>query len=159
MRAVTADDAGAPRTVLRGTLRDGLRVVIRSLVAADRDDVEHGFGELSERTKNLRFMTGKDHLSQRTLDSLVDQVDQVDHVAVAMWWERTTQADVLLGEGRFIRLTDDPDCADVAVTVADERTGRAAARCSCSRSPCAPARRGSTGSPRRCRRTTSPRTD
>jgi RimJ/RimL family protein N-acetyltransferase len=90
----------------------------------DRDDVEHGFGELSERTKNLRFMTGKDHLSKSTLDSLVDQVDQVDHVAVAMWWERTSQADVLLGEGRFIRLADDPDCADVAVTMADELHGQ-----------------------------------
>ena len=118
------DDVGAPRTVLRGTLRDGLRVVIRSLVPADRDDVEHGFGELSERTKNLRFMTGKDHLSQRTLDSLVDQVDQHDHVAVAMWWERSSQADVLLGEGRFIRLKDDPSCADVAVTMADELHGQ-----------------------------------
>jgi len=122
--AVVADDVGAPRTVLRGTLRDGLRVVIRSLVPADRDDVEHGFGELSERTKNLRFMTGKDHLSQRTLDSLVDQVDQHDHVAVAMWWERSSQADVLLGEGRFIRLKDDPSCADVAVTMADELHGQ-----------------------------------
>jgi RimJ/RimL family protein N-acetyltransferase len=121
---VTADDVGVPRTVLRGTLRDGLRVVIKSLVPADRDDVEHGFGELSERTKNLRFMTGKDHLSQRTLDSLVDQVDQHDHVAVAMWWERTSQADVLLGEGRFIRLKDDPDCADIAVTMADELHGQ-----------------------------------
>jgi RimJ/RimL family protein N-acetyltransferase len=110
--------------VLRGTLRDGLCVVIRSLVAADRDDVEHGFGELSERTKNLRFMTGKDHLSQRTLDSLVDRVDQHDHVAVAMWWERSSQADVLLGEGRFIRLKDDPSCADVAVTMADELHGQ-----------------------------------
>jgi len=122
--AVVEDDVGAPRTVLRGTLRDGLRVVIRSLVPADRDDVEHGFGELSERTKNLRFMTGKDHLSQRTLDSLVDRVDQHDHVAVAMWWERSSQADVLLGEGRFIRLKDDPSCADVAVTMADELHGQ-----------------------------------
>ena len=124
MSAVVADDVGAPRTVLRGTLRDGLRVVIRSLVPADRDDLEHGFGELSERTKNLRFMTGKDHLSQRTLDSLVDQVDQHDHVAVVMWWERSSQADVLLGEGRFIRLKDDPSCADVAVTMADELHGQ-----------------------------------
>jgi len=124
VKAVVDDDLGAPRTVLSGTLRDGLRVVIRSLVPADRDDVEHGFGELSERTKNLRFMTGKDHLSKRTLDSLVDDVDQHDHVAVAMWWERSSQADVLLGEGRFIRLVDDPECADVAVTMADELHGQ-----------------------------------
>jgi RimJ/RimL family protein N-acetyltransferase len=41
-----------------------------------------------------------------------------------MWWERTSQADVLLGEGRFIRLKDDPDCADVAVTMADQLHGQ-----------------------------------
>jgi RimJ/RimL family protein N-acetyltransferase len=51
-------------------------------------------------------------------------VDQHDHVAVAMWWERTSQADVLLGEGRFIRLKGDPSCADVAVTMADELHGQ-----------------------------------
>ena len=43
--------------------------------------------------------------------------------------ERTSQADVLLGEGRFIRLKSDPDCADVAVTMADEFTARVAAPC------------------------------
>ena len=118
------DDPGAARTVLTGTLRDGLRVVVRSLVPEDRADVEQGFAELSERTKNLRFLAGKDHLSQRGLDTLVDDVDQHDHVAVALWWERTSQPDVLVGEGRFIRLNDDPECADVAVTVADELQGQ-----------------------------------
>lgn len=120
----TGDDPEAARTVLTGTLRDGLRVVVRSLVAEDREDVEQGFAELSERTKNLRFLTGKDHLSRRGLDTLVDDVDQHDHVAVALWWERTSQPDVLVGEGRFIRLKDDPECADVAVTVADELQGQ-----------------------------------
>jgi RimJ/RimL family protein N-acetyltransferase len=121
---VTHDELAATRTVLTGTLRDGLRVVIRSLLPEDREDVRVGFIELSERTKNLRFLTGKDHLSSRSLDSLVDQVDQHDHVAVAMWWERSKQPDILLGEGRFIRLRDDPDCAEVAVTMADVLHGQ-----------------------------------
>lgn len=121
---MSADDPEHGGTVLHGTLRDGLRVVVRSLVPSDRDDVAHGFDELSERSRNLRFLAGKDHLSRRGLDALVDQVDQHDHVAVAMWWERTSRPDVLLGEGRFIRLADDPECAEVAVTVADELHGQ-----------------------------------
>jgi len=119
-------DDGARRTVLTGTLRDGLRVVITTLVADDRDDVAHGFDELSDRTKYLRFLTAKDHLSQRSLTRLVDDVDGHDHVALALWWERHSTADVLLGDARFIRLVDDPDCADVAVTVADVIQGQGA---------------------------------
>ena len=117
-------DPEPSREVLRGTLRDGLRVVVRPLLPSDRDDVAHGFEELSERTKNLRFLAGKDHLSRRGLDALVDGVDQHDHVAVALWWERTSRSDVLLGEGRFIRLESDPACAEVAVTMADQLQGQ-----------------------------------
>jgi hypothetical protein len=40
-----------------------------------------------------------------------------------MWWERRSQPDVLLGEGRFIRLKDDPYCADIAVSMTDALHG------------------------------------
>ena len=117
-------DDGARRTVLTGTLHDGLRVVVTTLVADDRDDVAHGFDALSDRTRYLRFLTAKHHLSQRSLARLVDDVDGHDHVALALWWQRQSTSDVLLGDARFIRLVDDPECADVAVTMADELHGQ-----------------------------------
>ena len=55
----------------------------------------------------------------------MDQVDQHDHVALALWWTRTSRDDILLGDGRFIRLPADPECADVAVMDVEYSTTRA----------------------------------
>ncbi len=123
------DDASAAHgaeDVAEGTLRDGLRVVVRRLRQQDRGTLERGFRRLSERSRYLRFLAPKKALSRSGLDALVDQVDQVDHVALALWWPRTSQDDVLLGDARFIRLEDDPTSADVAVTIADEIQGQGA---------------------------------
>lgn len=120
-------DPKRPDILVRGTLKHGLRVVIRPLNPEDRAQLAEGFEGLSERSRYLRFLTGKRVLSERGLDKLVDQVDQHHHVALAMWWVRTSRADILLGDARFIRLPDDPECADVAVAIADEIHGQGAA--------------------------------
>jgi len=129
--ALTVDPLGPtdperPDILMRGTLKHGLHVVIRPLHKADRETLSEAFPHLSERSRYLRFLTAKGELSSRGLDRLVDAVDHHDHVALAMWWVRHSTDDVLLGEGRFIRLPDDPTCADVAVTVADEIHGQGA---------------------------------
>jgi RimJ/RimL family protein N-acetyltransferase len=116
-----------PDILVRGTLTHGLRVVVRPLRLEDRAQLAEGFEGLSERSRYLRFLTGKRVLSQRGLDSLVDQVDQHDHVALAMWWLRRTRDDILLGDARFIRMPEDPATADVAVAIADEIHGRGGA--------------------------------
>ncbi len=115
--------ADEPAVLRVATLADGLRVEVRPLRLEDREEIAHGFEGLSERTRYLRFLTLKGELSERGLENLVDRVDQHDHVAVALWWPRRSTDDVLLGEGRFIRLRSDPETADVAVTVADEIQG------------------------------------
>ena len=108
-----AADPERPDIYMRVTLKSGLHLVIRPLHPEDRAALADGFVGLSERSKYLRFLTGKGVLSSRGLDKLVDQVDQHDHVALALWWTRRSQADVLLGDARFIRLPADPECADV----------------------------------------------
>lgn len=120
-------DPDRPDILLLGTLRGGLRVAIRPLHPQDREQLADGFEGLSERSRYLRFLTGKGRLSETTLRSMVDQVDQHDHVALAMWWVRRSRADILLGDARFIRLADDPETADVAVTIADELHGQGGA--------------------------------
>ena len=116
-----------PDILLVGTLRGGLRVVIRPLRPEDRAQLADGFEGLSERSRYLRFLTGKGRLSEHVLRTMVDQVDQHDHVALALWWVRTSRADILLGDARFIRLAGDPTTADVAVTIADELHGQGGA--------------------------------
>lgn len=106
--------------MLAGVLRNGLRVVIRPLLPGDRERVAVGFQLLSQESRYQRFMAGKGQLSSAALDTLVDNVDQHGHVALAMLWPRRHKGDVLIGVGRFIQLKDDPTTADVAVTIADQ---------------------------------------
>jgi acetyltransferase len=119
-------DPKRPDIYLRGTLKHGLRVIIRPLHQEDRQTLADAFPHLSERSRYLRFLTGKGELSSQGLRKLVDEVDGHQHVALVMWWARSSRDDILLGDGRFIRLPGDPECADVAVTIADEIHGQGA---------------------------------
>ena len=109
------------------TLADGFRVAARFQRPEDAEALIGGFEHLSESSLARRFLGPKTHLSKADLDQLVGDVDQVDHVALLLFWRRR-EHDVLIGEGRFVRLADAPTDADVAVTIADEAQGMGAAR-------------------------------
>lgn len=106
-----------------GVLANGVLVRIRPLLPSDRAAVAAGFEALSERSRFLRFLTGKGQLSETGLRALVDDVDQHRHVALAMLLR---DEDRLVAVGRFVALSGDPTTADVAVTVADELHGQGA---------------------------------
>jgi RimJ/RimL family protein N-acetyltransferase len=108
-------------------LDNGIHVAARFQTPDDSDALVGGFLLLSETSLVRRFMGPKTHLTRRDLDQLVGGVDQVNHVALFLVWHRH-EFDILIGEGRFIRLPDDPTDADVAVTIADEAQGMGAAR-------------------------------
>lgn len=110
-----------------GRLPNGLRIAARFQEPADEDALVGGFDHLSDSSLVRRFLGPKGHLTNRDLDQLVGGVDQVNHVACLLLWHRREQ-DVLIGEGRFIRLPTSPTDADVAVTIADEAQGMGAAR-------------------------------
>lgn len=61
------------------------------------------------------------------LDHLVDEVDGVDHVALALVVICDDHRGVPVGVARIIRYEDEPTAADVAVTVVDEWQGRGVA--------------------------------
>lgn len=106
----------------RTTLRDGTLVRCRPISSDDRELLADGFARLSERSRYLRFHTAMARLSEAQLRYLTD-VDDHDHVA---WVALDLSADppVGAGVGRFVRLTDEPDVAEAAVTVIDEYQGR-----------------------------------
>lgn len=122
---VTVPPAGG--YLRRGELAGGFRVAARAIEPGDRAAIAAGFGTLSEESRFRRFLAGTPRLSGSLLDALVD-LDGTDRVGVLLVWPRTSQDDVLLGEGRFIRLPDDPVTAEAAVTVADEAQGMGAGR-------------------------------
>ena len=105
-------------------LADGARVMIRPLVASDREALARGFDRLSPASRRLRFFSTIEALSEAQLDYLTN-VDHVNHDAVAcvLIDEAGVPGDGV-GVGRWIRLDDEPTKAEIAVTVLDEYQGR-----------------------------------
>jgi RimJ/RimL family protein N-acetyltransferase len=98
-------------------------VVLRPLVAEDRDLVVAAFDRLSPRSRYRRFLSPTPRLTSSLLDFLM-KVDDADHFAlVALTDEGGTPA--VVGLSRYVRLAD-PRAAEAAVTVIDDYQGRGA---------------------------------
>jgi len=108
--------AGGQRVVLR----DGSAVLIRPVQPADAPLVADGFARLSLKSRQQRFLTPKQELSAAELRYLTD-IDHHDHEALAAV-SRTDGRGV--GIARYVRRAEDPQTAEIAVTVVDEWQGR-----------------------------------
>jgi nucleotide-binding universal stress UspA family protein/GNAT superfamily N-acetyltransferase len=110
-----------PKTI---TLRDGARATLRPIASEDKPLLAASFARLSEESRYRRFLTAKSELSAADLAYFVD-VDHHDHEAIIA-------VDPVSGEGqgvaRYVRSTQDPEVAEVAVTVADDWQGRGLGR-------------------------------
>jgi RimJ/RimL family protein N-acetyltransferase len=103
-------------------LPDGAPVVIRPIRPEDKGMLSDGLRRLSPQSAQRRFLTPKRSFSRTELRYLTE-VDGRDHVAlVAEYPCYPTRR--LIAVARFVKLTDRPDAAEVAVTVADEWQGR-----------------------------------
>jgi hypothetical protein len=72
------------RSIVESQLPDGTRVLIWPLLLQDRAAVGAAYEGLSEKTRTRRFLASVLHLTETMLDHLVDDVDGVDHVALAL---------------------------------------------------------------------------
>ena len=106
----------------RVELDDGTVVWIRSVVPADREQIAAGLAVLSDESRRRRFFTSLPALTEGELDYLTCP-DQASHVAIRAECDvdghRTGVA-----IGRYVRIADEPDAAEVAITVLDEYQGR-----------------------------------
>jgi RimJ/RimL family protein N-acetyltransferase len=100
-------------------LGDGRVVTVRPLERCDRCLLADAIRRLSDRSRYLRFAASKPRVTERELDHLVD-VDHHDREALLA-------IDPLTGRGvavaRYIRIPDEPDVVELAVTVADDWQG------------------------------------
>ena len=101
-------------------LRDGATVLIRQVHSADAPLLTEGFARLSAESRRLRFLTGKSHLTAAELRYFTE-IDHHDHEALGAV---STVDGRGLGVARYIRDCEDPERAEVAVTVIDEWQGR-----------------------------------
>jgi GNAT superfamily N-acetyltransferase len=104
------------------SLSGGDRVLVRHLLASDRQELAERYLELSPEARRLRFFNAPDHLSTRLLDYLLD-VDGVDRCALAAFAIDDDGAPGV-GIARYARSHDDPSCAEAAVTVLDAYQSR-----------------------------------
>jgi RimJ/RimL family protein N-acetyltransferase len=108
------------------TLDDGTPILLRPIAAADRRYIKQAWAHLSEQSRYLRFFAPIRNLSDDQLDYLTD-LDQHDHVA---WGALHPEGEGLagIGVGRFIRIPDEPQTAEVAITVVDAYQQRGVGR-------------------------------
>ena len=78
------------------------------------------YANLGEQSRYRRFFTVMPQLPESTLKAAVE-VDHTDHEALVAVPLLSAE---IVGECRFIRLTDQPDTAEVGVTVVDAWQGR-----------------------------------
>jgi GNAT superfamily N-acetyltransferase len=93
---------------------------IRQLEHSDRRAYLEGFASLSPSTRYLRFAGPKPRLTAGEVRYLLD-VDHADHEALVAYDCATGRP---AGVGRYVRVADAPDTAEVALTVLDAWQGR-----------------------------------
>ena len=104
-------------------LTDGQRVQLRLIRPSDKEMLREGFELLSADSRYARFMSPKSRLTETELEYLTD-VDGVNHFAMGAIRRRFVSTDEGIGSARFVRLVDQPDTAEPAVTVLDEFQGK-----------------------------------
>jgi RimJ/RimL family protein N-acetyltransferase len=112
-----------PRSAMTGrpvVLRDGSTVLIRPVRPVDAQLLADGFARLSARSPRLRFLTPKQELSSAELRYFTD-VDHHDHEALGAL-NHADGRDV--GIARYLRDADDPQAAEIAVTIIDDWQGQ-----------------------------------
>ena len=101
-------------------LRDGSAVLIRQVRRADAPLLADGFGRLSDASRQLRFLGKKKELSAAELRYFTE-VDHHDHEALGAL-DRADGRGV--GVARYVRDAEDPQAAEIAVTIVDDWQGR-----------------------------------
>jgi RimJ/RimL family protein N-acetyltransferase len=96
-------------------------IVLRRIRPDDKDALVAGLGRLSDRSVYQRFLSPKPRLSRSELAYLTE-VDFTDHYALVAVLAGSPQ--IVVGVGRWVRDTEDPAAAEVAIVIADDLQGR-----------------------------------
>ena len=97
-------------------------MVVRPIRPGDKESLSEGLRRLSDESVHRRFLTPKRAFTRSELRYLTE-INGVDHVALVAE-DPADPAPHVIAVGRFVRLADDPEAAEVAITVADDWQGR-----------------------------------
>jgi protein lysine acetyltransferase len=100
---------------------DGTQLYVRHVKPSDKELIAKAWLELSPRSQYRRFLAPKPILTKGDLRYLTE-IDGHDHVAlIALHLHEQNR---LVAVARYVRLKDDTEAAEVAVTVADAMQGK-----------------------------------
>lgn len=103
-------------------LRDGTAILLRPIEPGDKWRLQAALRLLSERSRYRRFFSPIKELSPEQLRRLTE-VDWVDHVAWVAGLP-DAQRHPGIGVARYVRLKDEPEVAEAAITVIDDFQNR-----------------------------------
>jgi RimJ/RimL family protein N-acetyltransferase len=112
--------AKVPTRGKKVVLRDRSAVLIRQIQSDDAPLLADAFDRLSPRSRQLRFMRPKHHLTPAELRYFTD-VDHHDHEALGALDDGEGRG---VGFARYVRDADDPHAAEIAVTIIDDWQGK-----------------------------------
>jgi GNAT superfamily N-acetyltransferase len=116
------DEEFVRRRTTEVTLRDGTPVRLRPIVPEDKALLVEGFRRLSAESRYRRFMAPIEELSEDQLRFLTE-IDYVDHFAwLALDLDAAGHPGV--GVSRYVRIPEEPEVVEAAVTVVDDYQGR-----------------------------------
>ncbi|MBT8428404.1 MAG: GNAT family N-acetyltransferase [Gammaproteobacteria bacterium] len=105
-------------------LPGGERVRLRLIQPDDKARLLAGFRQLSAESRASRFLGGKQVLSEAELRHFTE-IDQVGHFAIgAVELDARGRECDSVALGRFVRLSGEPRCAEVAIAIADRLQGK-----------------------------------
>jgi protein lysine acetyltransferase len=103
-------------------LADGTRLVLRPICPDDKVKLDQAMQALSAESRRRRFFTAKEGLNAASLAYLTE-IDFVGHFAwVALAEDEPDRP--IVGVARYIRLVDQPEVAELALTIQDAYQGR-----------------------------------
>jgi RimJ/RimL family protein N-acetyltransferase len=101
--------------------RDGTQLYVRHVKPRDKEMIGQAWLHVSEDSQRKRFLGPKPRLTARDLRYLTE-IDGHNHVALVA--VRLDDPSRLVAVARFVRLREDPETAEIAVTVADHMQGK-----------------------------------
>ena len=96
--------------------KDGTKLYVRHVRPSDKDLIAKAWLQLSEESQRKRFLAPKPVLTKSDLRYLTE-IDGHNHVALIAL--RLDDPGRLVAVARYVRLHDEPEAAEIAVTVAD----------------------------------------
>lgn len=103
-------------------LKDGTPISIRLLRPDDKEELRLGFEALSPDSRRRRFLSLQSELTESQLQYLT-KIDNVNHLALGAF-DMSPGNSKGIGVARYIRIENEPEVAECAVTILDAYQGR-----------------------------------